>query len=74
MIHDRVFGVVLTAEIGGAQAVKHSRSQEKAFEVKGVDHGKSWCLQWLSGSKGFPIDFKFSISTAVTGCQGHYVP
>lgn len=61
MIHGRVCGVVLTAEIGAA---KHSRSQEKALEVKGVDHRKSWCLQWLSGSKGFPIVFKFSASTA----------
>ena len=58
MIHDRVFGVVLTAEIGVAQAATHSRSQEKAFEVKGVDHGKSWCL--FNGCQGQRVSQSFS--------------
>ena len=45
MVHDRVCGVVLTAEIGGTQAAaKQSGSQAKAFEVKGVDHRELWCL------------------------------
>ena len=70
-IHEN--GVVLTTEVGEAQAAKYGRTPEKVFDTKGVDHSPLWGLQWLSGSKASPDDFLFStsrVSMAATGCQG----